>query len=144
MRTTSAQAEDGAPKCKVNRMRWCHTDLGAVVYRWGRMMREDLRFGKLEGQNRFTGEDALMAELVVKRGWKVAHLAGQCLFDQGPSPQMCARLGGVHLLRAAPILSLPVFIGWCSSTMASCCNQLYAPQNMFHAIDYRPASGTSP
>jgi hypothetical protein len=93
------QAEEGAPQCKVNRMRWCHTDLGAVAYRWPLLMKQDLRFANLKG--RFTGEDAMMAELLGTKGWNVEHIGGQCLFDQGPNPQMCARLGGTHLLQAA-------------------------------------------
>ena len=90
---TAQQAEEGAPVCKVNRMKWCHTDLGAVAYSWERLMTEDLRFAELKGK--FTGEDAMMAELLVRQGWQIDHEDGRCLFDQGPNPQMCARLGGV-------------------------------------------------
>ena len=78
-------------------MRWCHTDLGAVAYSWPRWIQEDLRFANLSEAKRFTGEDALMAELVTKSGWSIKHLHGQCLFDQGPNPHMCARHGGVLL-----------------------------------------------
>ena len=28
-------------------------------------------------------------------GWKVHHVAGRCLYDHSPSPQRCARMGGV-------------------------------------------------
>ena len=78
-------------------MRWCHTDLGAVAYSWPRWIQEDLRFANLSEAKRFTGEDALMAELVTKSGWSIKHLHGQCLFDQGPNPHMCARHGGALL-----------------------------------------------
>ena len=73
-------------------MKWCHTDLGAVAYRWELLVHQELRFGKLDAK--FTGEDAAMAEELVRKGWRISHLQGRCLFDQGPSPQMCARLGG--------------------------------------------------
>jgi hypothetical protein len=82
--------------CKVNRMKWCHTDLGAVAYRWKKLVQEDLRFAKLDA--RFTGEDAAMAELVIASNWSISHAEGQCLFDQGPNPHMCARHGGETLL----------------------------------------------
>ena len=38
-------------------MQWCHTDLGANVYSWQRLLREDRRFGA-PGQ----GADGLGAE----------------------------------------------------------------------------------
>jgi hypothetical protein len=105
----AVQASAKAPACKVNRMSFCHTDLGAVAYRWRRMVADDMRFGDLESAGRFTSQDALMAELVVDEGWDVAHLQGQCLFDQGPSPHMCARLGGACALQR---LHLCVGHGW--------------------------------
>jgi hypothetical protein len=75
-------------------MRWCHTDLGAVAYRWKKLVREDLRFAELSAPYRFTAQDALMAEKVAKE-WKVSTLEGKCLFDQGPNPVSCALRGGV-------------------------------------------------
>lgn len=39
--------QEGAPTCKPNRLRWCHTDLGANVMRWPRLMAENRRFGFL-------------------------------------------------------------------------------------------------
>eukprot|EP00892_Ulva_mutabilis_P003474 jgi/Ulvmu1/1499/UM011_0229.1 len=87
--------EDGAPQCKVNRMRWCHTDLGAIAYRWSKLVMHDYRFAMMEGEKRFTGQDALMAEAITNAGWNVTHLEGKCLFDQGPNPAMCARMGGI-------------------------------------------------
>lgn len=58
-------------------------------------MRDDLRFATMEEQGRFTGQDALMAEAITKAGWNIVHLHGKCLYDQGPNPTMCARMGGV-------------------------------------------------
>ena len=98
------QAKEGVPHCKVNRMKWCHTDLGAVAYKWAPFIEQDLRFAPLHAPHRFTSEDALMAELVVKKGWAVGHANNTCLFDQGPSPQMCARLGGVPCKLLVPRL----------------------------------------
>jgi hypothetical protein len=74
-------------------MKWCHTDLGAVAYRWKKMVEEDLRFAELKAH--FTGEDAAMAELIVASNWSISHTEGRCLFDQGPNPHMCVRQGGV-------------------------------------------------
>lgn len=76
-------------------MRWCHTDLGSVAYRWSKLVRDDLRFASMEEQGRFTGQDALMAEAITEAGWNIVHLHGKCLYDQGPNPTMCARMGGV-------------------------------------------------
>lgn len=39
--------QEGAPTCKLNKLRWCHTDLGANAMRWPRLMAEDRRFGSL-------------------------------------------------------------------------------------------------
>lgn len=111
------QAAAGVPPCKVNRMRWCHTDLGSVAYRWPRLIREGLRFGTLQQNGRFTGQDGLMAELVVRNGWTVHHEEGRCLFDQGPNPHMCARLGGVWDERSA--MTSADFGGHCISVEAA-------------------------
>ena len=40
-------AERGAPDCKVNKLSWCHTDLGANAFRWPRIVAENRRFGSL-------------------------------------------------------------------------------------------------
>lgn len=37
----------GAPACKVNRLRWCHTDLGANAIAYPRFLKETRRFGTL-------------------------------------------------------------------------------------------------
>jgi hypothetical protein len=42
--------QEGAPTCKPNRLRWCHTDLGANVMRWPRLIAENRRFGFLAAQ----------------------------------------------------------------------------------------------
>ena len=39
--------EAGAPACKVNKLRWCQTDLGSYALRWPRLMREARRFGNM-------------------------------------------------------------------------------------------------
>lgn len=41
-------AAPGAPACKPNRLRWCHTDLGANIIAYPRFLREGRRFGGLE------------------------------------------------------------------------------------------------
>lgn len=40
-------ASPGAPACKRNRLRWCHTDLGANVINYQRFVKENRRFGTL-------------------------------------------------------------------------------------------------
>ncbi len=40
-------AAPGAPACKRNRLRWCHTDLGANVINYQRFVQENRRFGTL-------------------------------------------------------------------------------------------------
>lgn len=97
------QAGPGAAPCKPNRLKWCHTDLGATAYSWPRLLREGRRFGDLDETGVFTGQDGVMAGNVVDAGWRVDHAQGRCLFDQGPSPQMCAFTGGT-LLRAVGVL----------------------------------------
>jgi hypothetical protein len=42
--------QEGAPTCKPNRLRWCHTDLGANAMRWPRLIAENRRFGFLAAQ----------------------------------------------------------------------------------------------
>jgi hypothetical protein len=53
-------------------MRWCQTDLAATAYRWrrfvGREGPDDMRFGELDEGG--IGHDGVMAEEVVRRGWK--------------------------------------------------------------------------
>ena len=63
-------AGPGLPPCKENELRWCCTDLAANVYSWPRLMSEELRFGVLD-VGKGANHDGLMAELVVKKGWKV-------------------------------------------------------------------------
>lgn len=40
-------AAPGAPACKANRLRWCHTDLGANALSYPRFQKEGRRFGGL-------------------------------------------------------------------------------------------------
>jgi hypothetical protein len=40
-------AIEGAPPCKTNRLRWCHTDLGANAISYQRFQKEGRRFGTL-------------------------------------------------------------------------------------------------
>lgn len=40
-------ATPGAPACKPNRLRWCHTDLGANAISYQRFQKEGRRFGTL-------------------------------------------------------------------------------------------------
>ncbi len=40
-------ATPGAPACKTNRLRWCHTDLGANAIGYQRFQKEGRRFGTL-------------------------------------------------------------------------------------------------
>lgn len=102
-------------------MKWCHTDLGAVAYRWELLLQQDLRFGNLEAK--FTGEDAAMAEQLVRKNWRITHLEGRCLFDQGPNPQMCARLGGV--LRRSPDAGRGAFCERHSLLCSGCAKHLF-------------------
>ena len=113
-------------------MQWCHTDLGANVYSWQRLLREDRRFGApTHGAEGFDAEhfDGVMASSVLadgahnhacvvqgdmtlpmrllgpccalrgitrgSAGWSAHHVAHACLFDHSPSPQRCARSGGI-------------------------------------------------
>ena len=39
-----------APACKLNKLRWCQTDLGANALRWPRLLREGRRFGNMAAQ----------------------------------------------------------------------------------------------
>eukprot|EP00775_Hariotina_reticulata_P012502 gene12502-12637_t len=87
-------AGPGVPTCKENLLRWCQTDLAANVYWWPRFVADDMLFGVLDS-GRGANHDGFMAEVVVKRSWKVAHVPGRCLVEHSPSPQLCASLGGV-------------------------------------------------
>jgi hypothetical protein len=72
-------AAPGAPLCKQNLMRWCQTDLAATAYRWRKLVGRDDAGG--QGQGLLFGDldqgishDGLMAQEVVKRGWKVGRV----------------------------------------------------------------------
>lgn len=102
-RSTAAPCErfaqaPGLPACKPNKLQWCHTDLGANAFNFKRLMAEDKRFGALaQHSNGLTADhyDGVMAQSMLNTGWKVRHVTDKCLFDHSPSPQRCARLGGV-------------------------------------------------
>ncbi|KAK9811560.1 hypothetical protein WJX72_005917 [[Myrmecia] bisecta] len=88
----------GTPPCKPNKLIWCHTDLGANVFNWPRLIAEDRRFGSLEADSGgLTADhfDGIMAQSLLNAGWRVHHVAGLCLYDHSPTPQRCARTGGV-------------------------------------------------
>ncbi|KAK9813768.1 hypothetical protein WJX73_008320 [Symbiochloris irregularis] len=89
--------QEGYPPCKVNKMQWCHTDLGANILRWPRLVAEDHRFGGMSDKSGgLTAEhfDGLMMMNLMSSGWKARHVEGRCLFEHSPSPQRCARQGG--------------------------------------------------
>lgn len=84
----------GLPPCKSNELSWCQTDLAANAYDWRRFVGDGMLFGVLDsgyGAN----HDGVMADVVRARRWKVARVAGRCLVEHAPSPQMCAASGGV-------------------------------------------------
>eukprot|EP00887_Chlorella_sp_A99_P006362 scaffold3.g6362.t1 len=91
-------AWDGSPACKRNRLRWCHTDLGANALNYQRFVRERRRYGALgtvaEG---VTADhfDGIMAQELLRGGWHVRHLEDVCLFNHEPSFHSCAWRGGV-------------------------------------------------
>ena len=92
-------AWEGAPACKRNRLRWCHTDLGTNVLNYPRFVREQRRFGGLQA---VAGEgvtadhfDGIMAQDLIRGGWRVRNLEGVCLFEHSPSFHSCAWRGGV-------------------------------------------------
>ncbi|BDA44930.1 hypothetical protein COCOBI_06-4090 [Coccomyxa sp. Obi] len=91
------ERSEGLPACKPNRMRWCHTDLGANVFRWSRLLKEDRRLGSPANAEKHEAEhfDGLFANSIKTDGWSVHHVADACLYDHNPSPQRCAQMGGV-------------------------------------------------
>lgn len=91
-------AEPEKPPCKQNSLRWCHTDLGANVLSWPRLLHEGKRFSQLApiacglSAEHF---DGVLAHHLVDSNWTVHHVTDSCLYDHSPSPQRCARIGGV-------------------------------------------------
>lgn len=76
-------------------MRWCHTDLGANVYRWPKLIQEKHRLGQLApfacglpAEN----YDGVLVHRLVEAGWQVEHVQNKCLYDHSPSPQVCLHL----------------------------------------------------
>ena len=53
------------------RMQWCHTDLGALVFRRSRLLEEDMRFGLIAQAEASPGPehaDGLLAAKIVEAG----------------------------------------------------------------------------
>lgn len=75
------------------RLRWCHTDLGANVLSWPRLIQEDKRFSQLAPIScGLSAEhfDGVLAHHLVDSNWTVHHVTNSCLYDHSPSPQVCA------------------------------------------------------
>ena len=74
------------------RLRWCHTDLGANILSWPRLIQEDKRFSQLGpiacglSAEHF---DGVLAHHLVDANWTVHHVTNSCLYDHSPSPQVC-------------------------------------------------------
>lgn len=92
-------AWEGSPACKRNRLRWCHTDLGANVMNYQRFVTERRRFGGLQEA---AGEgvsadhfDGVMASELFRGGWRAKVLEDVCLFNHEPSFHSCTWRGGV-------------------------------------------------
>ncbi|KAI3435905.1 hypothetical protein D9Q98_001963 [Chlorella vulgaris] len=91
-------AAPGLPACKRNRLRWCHTDLGANVIAYPRFVQENRRFGALADVSGGLGAehfDGIMMQLLMASSWKVQHLHDTCPFNHAPSLQSCGWGGGV-------------------------------------------------
>ncbi|CAD7702246.1 unnamed protein product, partial [Ostreobium quekettii] len=93
---------EGRPPCKENLLKFCHTDLGANAMSWTRLVEEDRRFSALGSSGPAAGQDALMAELLKKSGWRTRRAAGMCLFSHRPNPQDCSSRSGVWDDTGAP------------------------------------------
>ena len=77
--------------CCICRLRWCHTDLGANVLHWPKLLAGNHRFGELAP---FAGGlsaehfDGVLVHKLLVQNWVVAHLNSSCLCDHSPSPQV--------------------------------------------------------
>lgn len=77
------------------RLRWCHTDLGANILSWPRLIQEDKRFSQLGpiacglSAEHF---DGVLAHHLLHSNWTVHHVTNSCLYDHSPSPQVCTLL----------------------------------------------------
>lgn len=88
----------GIPACKLNKLSWCQTDLGANAISFPKFMQEARMFGSLHQEAGGLGADhfdGILAETLVAAGWKVARVTSKCLFSHSPNPQECAWSGGV-------------------------------------------------
>ena len=77
--------------CTHCRARWCHTDLGANVYRWPKLIEQDQRLGQLApyacglpAEN----YDGVLMHRLIDIGWQLEHVQDKCLYDHSPSPQV--------------------------------------------------------
>ena len=80
-------ATPGAPACKPNRLRWCHTDLGANAINYQRFQKERRRFGTLGVRC------AAVASL-----WGGQESAGCCCCQSWQQPAGCDNSPACHLL----------------------------------------------
>ncbi|EIE21685.1 hypothetical protein COCSUDRAFT_56879 [Coccomyxa subellipsoidea C-169] len=74
------------------------TDLGANVFRWPRLLKEDRRLGSPAAnaqEHQAEHFDGLFANTLKTDGWNIHHVTDACLYDHNPSPQRCAQKGGV-------------------------------------------------
>lgn len=86
------------PSCKRNRMKWCHTDLGAYAVDYRKFLEEDRLFGSLHASSQGLDAshfDGILAETLIREGWKLAHVNDACMFSHSPNPQDCGWSGGV-------------------------------------------------
>ncbi|GAB4821860.1 hypothetical protein N2152v2_008906 [Parachlorella kessleri] len=85
------------PHCKRNRLKWCHTDLGANAINYPRLLAEKRRFGTLQSELGLQEDhyDGIMAQALVAAGWRAVNYEGLCLFSHAPNPQWCGWQGGV-------------------------------------------------
>uniref|UniRef100_A0A061S9I6 Glycosyl transferase family 1 domain-containing protein n=1 Tax=Tetraselmis sp. GSL018 TaxID=582737 RepID=A0A061S9I6_9CHLO len=78
-------------QCKVNIVRYWHTDLGANLLNLRRWRREDRLFHVLPSD---AAQDSRMMEILIREGWYVNHVH-DCLYHHSPNPILCHELGGV-------------------------------------------------
>ena len=87
----SRQSADSNADDLVCRLRWCHTDLGANILSWPRLIQENKRFSQLGpiacglSAEHF---DGVLAKHLVDSNWTVHHITDKCLYDHSPSPQV--------------------------------------------------------
>ncbi len=71
-------AGEGVPNCKQNELSFCNTDLSANVYRYKRLVDEDMRFGLIDPSGSSSAmADGMMANFMVQKGWHKQHIQGR-------------------------------------------------------------------